>query len=239
LDDLDDSISLTDFSLDEFRQDLLNFLQAHKDELERAPLGLYGVVPPAANIPMAQPGVIYCLRQKTSADSATSERINPLSPHYLVYVHATGEVRLAFTQAKTVLNLFRQLALGKSEPYAELCRLFDRQTEQGGDMRTYTRLIGQAVESITATFQQRLATGLQHNRRFVLPTDGRTATTRLRLRAGHLARGSCTRSSRPLNIAAMPGKKRIFISSVQKEFATERRALRDYLQGDPLLRSFL
>ena len=171
LDDLDDSISLTDFSLDEFRQDLLNFLQAHKDELERAPLGLYGVVPPAANIPMAQPGVIYCLRQKTSADSATSERINPLSPHYLVYIHATGEVRLAFTQAKTVLNLFRQLALGKPEPYAELCRLFDRQTEQGGDMHTYTHLIGQAVESITATFQQRLAIGLQQNRRFVLPTE--------------------------------------------------------------------
>jgi ATP-dependent DNA helicase RecG len=36
----------------------------------------------------------------------------------------------------------------------------------------------------------------------------------------------------------MPGKKRIFISSVQKEFATERRALRDYLQGDPLLSRF-
>ena len=31
---------------------------------------------------------------------------------------------------------------------------------------------------------------------------------------------------------------RIFISSVQKEFATERVALRDYLRGDPLLRRF-
>lgn len=31
---------------------------------------------------------------------------------------------------------------------------------------------------------------------------------------------------------------RIFISSVQKEFATERTALKDYLQGDPLLRRF-
>lgn len=30
----------------------------------------------------------------------------------------------------------------------------------------------------------------------------------------------------------------IFLSSVQKEFATERRALRDFLQGDPLLRRF-
>ena len=31
---------------------------------------------------------------------------------------------------------------------------------------------------------------------------------------------------------------RIFISSVQKELATERRALKDYIHGDPLLRRF-
>ena len=31
---------------------------------------------------------------------------------------------------------------------------------------------------------------------------------------------------------------KIFISSAQKEFATERRALADYLSGDPLLRRF-
>ena len=31
---------------------------------------------------------------------------------------------------------------------------------------------------------------------------------------------------------------RIFISSVQKEFAAERAALRDYLRGDVLMRRF-
>ena len=31
---------------------------------------------------------------------------------------------------------------------------------------------------------------------------------------------------------------RIFISSVQSEFAQERAALRDYLRGDPLMRRF-
>ncbi len=169
LEDLDDSVSLTDFSLDEFRQDLINFLQAHKGELERAPLGLYAVVPPVADIPMAQPGVIYCLRQKVGTATPVNERINPLAPHYLVYVHASGEVRLAFVQAKTVLNLFRSLALGKSEPHIELCRLFDRQTEQGGDMRTYTSLIARAVESITSSYQQRLADNLQGSRSFVIP----------------------------------------------------------------------
>ena len=36
----------------------------------------------------------------------------------------------------------------------------------------------------------------------------------------------------------MSGKKRIFISSVQKELAAERRALKDYIQGDPFLGRF-
>ena len=31
---------------------------------------------------------------------------------------------------------------------------------------------------------------------------------------------------------------RIFLSSVQKEFAAERSALRDYLRGDALMRRF-
>ena len=34
------------------------------------------------------------------------------------------------------------------------------------------------------------------------------------------------------------GKKRIFVSSMQRELATERVALRDYLRGDPLLSRF-
>ncbi len=36
----------------------------------------------------------------------------------------------------------------------------------------------------------------------------------------------------------MSGKKRIFISSVQKELAAERRAVKDYIRGDPLLGRF-
>lgn len=170
LEELDDTVTLADFSLDDFRQDLLNFLRVHEDELKNAPLGLYAVVPPSSEIPMAQPGVLFCLRHKGGDEvPEENEKVNPLAPHYLVYVHADGQVRLAFTQAKTILSLFRELALGKTEPYVELCRLFDRQTQQGGDMAEYTRQIGRAVESITSTFQQRLAAGLQHGRQFVLP----------------------------------------------------------------------
>jgi hypothetical protein len=170
LEDFEDTVTLADFSLDDFRLDLMRYLEANRGQLAGAPLGLYAVAPPAATIPMAKAGVIYCLRQKDQVASAQGERVNPLAPYYLVYVQADGEVRLSFTQSKTVLNLFRELSLGKAQPYVELCRLFDRQTEQGGDMRAYSRLLANAVASITATFQKRLAAGLQHSRQFVLPT---------------------------------------------------------------------
>ena len=169
LDDLDETVSLADFSLDEFRQDLLNFLRAHEDELKKAPLGLYAVVPPSEAIPMARPGTLFCLRQKEGGDSPTGERINPLAPHYLLFVQDSGEVRLAFTQAKAVLNLFRELASGKTEPYLELCRLFDDRTKQGQDMTHHTHLVQEAVKSIAETFQNRLASGLQQSREFILP----------------------------------------------------------------------
>ena len=170
LEDLDDAVTLADFSLDDFRLDLLRYLEANRARLEQAPSGLYAVVPSVASIPIAQPGAIFCLRHKGGESAAKNEKVNPLNPHYLVYVHADGQVRMTFTQAKSVLNLFRELALGKTEPYAELCRLLDRQTEQGNNLRAYDDQLRSAVTSITATFQQKLAAGLQSGRQFILPT---------------------------------------------------------------------
>jgi hypothetical protein len=174
LEDLDDTVTLADFSLDDFRLDLMRYLEANREQLEAAPLGLCAVVPPDPRLPIAHPGVIFCLRQKApvggaARPSSDTEKVNPLAPHYLVYLRADGEVRLAFTQVKTILNLFRELALGKTEPHIELCRLFDRATENGASMARYSGLIESAVASITATFQQRLASGLQHSRQFILP----------------------------------------------------------------------
>jgi hypothetical protein len=54
--------------------------------------------------------------------------------------------------------------------YAELCRLLDRRTEQGNNLRAYDDQLRSAVTSITATFQQKLAASLQSGRQFILPT---------------------------------------------------------------------
>src|SRR5207249_4048433 len=140
------------------------YLEANREKLEQAPLGLYAVVPPAESIPLAQPGVLFCLQHKGPSQTAQNEKVNPLSPYYLVYVHADGQVRLTFTQARTILNLFRELALGKSAPFTELCQLFDRQTNNGQSMVAYSCLLQKAVSSISDTFQKKLAAGLQSGR---------------------------------------------------------------------------
>ncbi len=48
LEDLDDNISLTEFSLDDFRMELLRYIEKNKEKLENAPFGLYAVVPPSS-----------------------------------------------------------------------------------------------------------------------------------------------------------------------------------------------
>ncbi|MDR1485906.1 MAG: phospholipase D-like domain-containing protein, partial [Planctomycetaceae bacterium] len=101
IEEIDESISLTDFTLDDFRMDLLNFLDVDKKRVMNAPLGLYAIVPaptgsiqsiPALNIAqqnkevnlsdkelsVIRPGVIFCLAQKDNSQG--NETVNPLNP---------------------------------------------------------------------------------------------------------------------------------------------------------------
>ena len=166
LDDLDDTISLGDFSLDEFRIDLLRFLESRREELEGADLGLYAVVPAERKVAMAQPGAVFCLRHNGSKGEVPSAggdelaRINPLGKHYLIYVRDDGDVRLGFTSAKRSLSLLRDLAAGHEAAFEDLCDLFDQHTKQGGDMRQYDALIQAGLRSIAQAFGRRAAAQL-------------------------------------------------------------------------------
>jgi len=48
LEDMDETISLTDFTLDDFRIELLHFLENNRKRLQESPLGLYALVPAQA-----------------------------------------------------------------------------------------------------------------------------------------------------------------------------------------------
>lgn len=184
LEDFDDAVSLTDFSLDEFRLDLLQFLESRRGELEEAGSGLYAVVPPRPDIPACRPGVVFCLRhggsdaKKGAGGSeprpSDSTQINPLAPHYLVYVHDDGTIRFSFAQPKESLFLLRSIAAGETAALIQLCDQFDVATKDGADMSHYDGLIQKALASIQHTFRRRAAAALLSGRGGLLPTTAET-----------------------------------------------------------------
>jgi SNF2 family DNA or RNA helicase len=166
LEDLSESITLNEFTLDDFRIDLLKYIQSNRAALEQSPMGIYAVVPPHPDYPLIAPGVIYCLQQKGTQQSS---KINPLHPYYLVYVRDNGEVRLSFVQPKQILEIYRVLCAERTVPYDDLCLLFDQRTQDGQEMVHYSTLLRQAVHSITTTFKKRMSTHLLGQRGARLP----------------------------------------------------------------------
>jgi hypothetical protein len=172
LEDFSDSPSLTDFSLDEFRIDLMRYLEGRREELESAPLGLYAVVPTnLEKCPGVRPGALFCLRRAADESTKTSntENLNPLAPHFLVYVLDDGTVRYSFAQPKETLLLLRLLASGHATAFEKLCDLFDTRTQDGADMSHYNAMAQSALHSIEATFKKRAATSLLSSREGLLP----------------------------------------------------------------------
>ena len=177
IEDLGETVSLTEFTLDDFRMELLKYIEANKDALEAAPLGLYTCVPPHPEYKAISPGVIFCFRQEylhggtADAKPGPSDSINPLHPYFLVYVLDDGNVRFTFAHPKQILDIYRILCSDRAECHAALCNLFDQQTNHGSDMQDYDRLLHKAVESLAATFRKRAAAGLFSGRGFILPNQ--------------------------------------------------------------------
>jgi Helicase conserved C-terminal domain/PLD-like domain/SNF2-related domain len=166
LDDSDDSISLTEFSLEDFRLELLRFLETHQHDLEIAPLGLFAVVPPSEHTATIEPGALFCFAQVRSdtptsrkPDPTENQRFNPLQPYFLVYVTDSGEVKASFTQPKRILELWQQLCAGKRDAYETLCREFDRRTDNGADMSHYADLVETALQNIQQVYTKRIKRG--------------------------------------------------------------------------------
>ena len=162
LEDFNENVALNEFTLDDFRIDLMNYIESERKTLEDAPLGLYAVVPSHPDYQMITKGVIFCLRQK--GDSIGNEKINPLQPYFLVYIRDDGEVRFTFAQPKQILEMYRLLCAGEKKPYEELCNLFDQQTNNGTNMAHYNDLLQKAVNSLTRTYRKRAVSNLLSGR---------------------------------------------------------------------------
>lgn len=175
LEDFNETVALSEFTLDDFRIELTKYIEANRTKLEQAPFGLYAVVPPHADYQHIAPGVIFCLKQ--SGDTSGNETVNPLQPYFLVYVRDDGIVRYTFAQPKQILEIYRLLCAEKSTPYEALCNLFDQETQNGADMAHYSELLEKAVESIVHTFKKRALTGLLSGRSGVLVEANKQVTS--------------------------------------------------------------
>jgi hypothetical protein len=171
IEDLDDNISLTDFTLDDFRIELWNFVQNNQERLDHCPLGLYAIVAAKTETQEISPGVIYCLRQK--GDTSGTEEVNPLQPYFLVYIKNNGEVRHNYIHAKQILELFRLLCQGKTIPDEQLCELFNKETKNGQKMDQYSKLLYAAIDEISRVFRKRISQKLTTSRDAVLITKNK------------------------------------------------------------------
>ena len=71
-------------------------------------------------------------------------------------------------QTKQVLEIFREVCLGEEEAIDKLCRLFDKETDQGRKIANYILLLQKTIQSITEIFKIRAAQALSSGRDAVL-----------------------------------------------------------------------
>ncbi len=173
-DDLDEQLNINQFTLDDFRAQLLNYLQTREDELRQADLGLYAVTEPLTQdgAPVdIKPGVIFCLKQVfAEEDNKEGEKLNPLHPYYLVYVTEDEVVSIGFTNPKRILERFSALCVGKSTPNTNLCDKFNEDTKNGSDMDIYQILMEAGLESIRAEYIRKVNDQLDSSPDALLPT---------------------------------------------------------------------
>ena len=172
--DLDEQLNLNQFTLDDFRAQLLNYLQTREDDLKNADKGLYAVTEPishAGSLVDIKPGVIFCLKQVfAEEDNEEGKKLNPLHPYYLVYVTNDEAVSIGFTNPKQVLERFSMLCVGKSTPDTDLCDRFNNETDHGNDMTIYQILLDAALKSIRAEYIRKVNDQLDSSPDALLPT---------------------------------------------------------------------
>ena len=139
IEDINGTVSITDLGLAEFRMDLVEYRKQNPD-IDHVPTGIDAVVEGEA------PGILFLLRNTNS--DVNKEGLNRIHPYYLVYVRDDGTVEHGHLEPKACLDVMRKLCRGKSAPDMTLCTAYNRETNDGADMRHASQLLDKAVASI-------------------------------------------------------------------------------------------
>ncbi len=144
IEDMDSGISIMDLGLNDFRMDLINYIN-EKWTFEWVPNGMHTVCKkdPARGI---EEGAIFVL--KNINKDINIENTNQLHPFYIVYISRNGEVLSNHLNVKATLDILKVLSKWHSEPIREVFEIFNEETNDGKNMDEYSALLSASIESI-------------------------------------------------------------------------------------------
>ena len=172
--DIEEQLNLNQFTLDDFRAQLLDYLRQNEAKLRDAPLGLYAVTAPLTHdgFPVnIKPGVIFCLKQTSeAADNEEGRKLNPIHPYYLIHISDESKVSIGFTNPKRILERFSRLCVEKKQHDQDLCNWFNEETDNGNDMTIYEMLLDTTLNSIRKEYNRTVNDQLDASPAALLPT---------------------------------------------------------------------
>ena len=142
LEEMNTGVSIMDLGLNEFRLDLLEYINSNHD-VEHTPFGLHAVVHATDQAPA---GTVFVLKNRTAG--VNIDHKNQLHPFYMVYIKDDGEVLVDHLHPKDLLDKMRLLCKPMTKPDVKLCSAFNKETRDGLRMGKYSELLGKAIESI-------------------------------------------------------------------------------------------
>ena len=146
LEDLETGVSITDLGLNDFRMDLMAYVEQY-GEPKNVATGLHAVVPANEGIGL-QKGVIFALKNINSGVNIDQQ--NRLHPYYLVYISNQGEIIADHLEIKYLLDLVRSSCKNQDQPIRDVCDVFNRISHDGKEMQAYSELLSQAIGSMIA-----------------------------------------------------------------------------------------
>ena len=148
LEEMNTGVSIMDLGLNEFRLDLLEYINSNHD-VDHTPFGLHAVVHATDHAPA---GTVFVLKNRTAG--VNIDHKNQLHPFYMVYIKDDGEVLVDHLHPKDLLDKMRLLCKPMTKPDVKLCSAFNKETHDGLRMGKYSDLLSKAINSIISVKEQ-------------------------------------------------------------------------------------
>lgn len=154
LEEVNGNVSLTDFTLDDFRMDLINLQEKYDSEVENTPLGIYSIVKNNNKSldDEIKPGVIYCLKKIDSYKNESDK--NPIYPYYMAYVKEDGEIIYNYSNVKKILDIYKSLCIGNNKVINDLVEEFNEETKNQKKMDKYKDLLTDVTDDILGKIEE-------------------------------------------------------------------------------------